>query len=207
MSKGGSLTGGTGDVNPQQYRLGLASGIAITTTGTTATSATQAFPVPISRLKQGTGKATVMEILKLRWTNTIGIATNQAPHNAYYLMQGILSTKAPSAVGAGISPFPNANDGSIIDSMNVTNVIGVTGTAQVNAASYDNETPNYHDLTDGAGHGILVATDNIWLTGLFTVGSVDTTSYTGTGFCNVSIFYRFKDVSLQEYIGIVQSQQ
>lgn len=74
--------------------------------------------------------------------------------------------------------------------------------------STDNESVEFHDLTDGAGHGILVATDNIYL-------SVQTslTAYNGSsadeiiGFCFADLIYRFKEVKLQEYIGIVQSQQ
>lgn len=56
------------------------------------------------------------------------------------------------------------------------------------------------DLTDGAGHGIIVATDNIYVT-LFSAG-------TGVAAeVDVKIMYRFKNVALAEYIGVVQSQQ
>lgn len=78
----------------------------------------------------------------------------------------------------------------------------------IDTFSTDNESVEFHDLTDGAGHGILVATDNIYL-------SVQTslTAYNGSsadeiiGFCFADLIYRFKEVKLQEYIGIVQSQQ
>lgn len=56
------------------------------------------------------------------------------------------------------------------------------------------------DLTDEAGHGILVATDNLYFVNYSA----------GTGATNGMVYvltYRFKDVSLEEYIGIVQSQQ
>jgi len=59
--------------------------------------------------------------------------------------------------------------------------------------------PFEQDLTDGDGHGILVATDNIFAQ----INSV-TTSLTNV--CDIKIMYRWKNVSLQEYIGIVQSQ-
>ena len=63
--------------------------------------------------------------------------------------------------------------------------------------------PTLRDLTDGAGHGILVATDSIFLTGY-----VPSNWYTnGTNTVFVKLLYRWKDVSLAEYIGIVQSQQ
>lgn len=62
-------------------------------------------------------------------------------------------------------------------------------------------TQQTQDLTDGAGHGVLVATDAIYLQ-IFTTG-VANTSETG----RFRMLYRFKNVSLAEYIGIVQSQQ
>ena len=56
------------------------------------------------------------------------------------------------------------------------------------------------ELHDGAGHGFLVATDSI----IFGLGST-TTAVAQKVFFKVE--YRFKEVSLAEYIGIVQSQQ
>lgn len=55
------------------------------------------------------------------------------------------------------------------------------------------------DLTDGAGHGYLVATDSI-----FARLSSTLTGLTNTA--DVRLLYRFKEVPLAEYIGIVQSQ-
>jgi hypothetical protein len=56
------------------------------------------------------------------------------------------------------------------------------------------------DLTDGAGHGILIATDSIFI-------AVSETGYTGPNNIAVKIMYRLVEVGLQEYIGLVQSQQ
>lgn len=56
------------------------------------------------------------------------------------------------------------------------------------------------DLTDGAGHGLLVAADKLY-----------SFFYEGTAVANAQIdyqiLYRWKNVSLTEYIGIVQSSQ
>jgi hypothetical protein len=60
--------------------------------------------------------------------------------------------------------------------------------------------PEVIDLTDGAGHGILVATDSIFVQ----VNSASTGLTISVPF---KILYRWKRVSLTEYIGIVQSQQ
>lgn len=56
------------------------------------------------------------------------------------------------------------------------------------------------DLTDGDGHGILVATDNIYF-------QVTSNGFAGAQEQSAKLLYRFKEVSLVEYIGIVQSQQ
>jgi hypothetical protein len=56
------------------------------------------------------------------------------------------------------------------------------------------------DLTDGAGHGILIATDSIFI-------AVSEVGYTGPNTIGVKIMYRLVEVGLQEYIGLVQSQQ
>lgn len=55
------------------------------------------------------------------------------------------------------------------------------------------------NFSDGAGHGYLIATDSIFAR-LFTGGTgVANTAY-------IRLLYRFKEVDLAEYIGIVQSQ-
>lgn len=56
------------------------------------------------------------------------------------------------------------------------------------------------DLTDEAGHGYLVATDTITLE-----TNADQTAAVNAGFARIR--YRWKEVSLTEYIGIVQAQQ
>lgn len=217
MPKGGSsLTGGTGDVNPQFYRIQVPNGVTVSTTAVTSASQTAAFPVPITRLRQpSSGKTTVMEILKVRWVNQLQLAVNQVPHNAIYVVQAWLSTRAPNVIAQPtvISPF-GATDGSVLDLVQVSSAYGVTenpgdppGPDYISTYSVDNEGPNWHDLTDGAGHGVLVATDNIWISIMLTVGSVDVGNYGAAAFSAAHILYRFKDVSLQEYIGLVQSQQ
>lgn len=74
--------------------------------------------------------------------------------------------------------------------------------------STDNESVDFHDLTDGAGHGLLVATDNIFLSVQTTnIAFVGESADSIVGFVAADLIYRFKEVALAEYIGIVQSQQ
>jgi len=60
-------------------------------------------------------------------------------------------------------------------------------------------TTGMQDLTDGDGHGILIATDNIF-------AQVTSTATGNANAVNIKLLYRWKNVSLSEYIGIVQSQ-
>ena len=57
------------------------------------------------------------------------------------------------------------------------------------------------DLTDGDGHGKLVATDSIFC--YFDTSGITTTAFTVVW----KIWYRFVAVGLVDYLGIVQSQQ
>ena len=56
------------------------------------------------------------------------------------------------------------------------------------------------DLTDGTGHGILIATDNIYVT-------CSESGYAAAHPIAFKLLYRLKTVSLSEYVGMVQSQQ
>lgn len=77
---------------------------------------------------------------------------------------------------------------------------------RIDEYSTDNEGVDIHDLTDGAGHGVLIATDNVWLTAWLN-GAVPDIGTTAQLNVYAELLYRFKKVTLQEYIGIVQSQQ
>lgn len=79
--------------------------------------------------------------------------------------------------------------------------------APIEVYSTDNEGIDIHDLTDGAGHGLLVATDSIWLTQYLSIAAAGSIGFTSSIGTIAEIIYRFKKVTLQEYIGIVQSQQ
>lgn len=73
--------------------------------------------------------------------------------------------------------------------------------------SDDGDGVDYHDLTDGAGHGVLIATDNIYFTLYSTCSATGTATTSVQANATLALLYRFKRVNLQEYIGIVQSQQ
>lgn len=178
-----SLTGGTGDVNPQWFNMVIP---ALTTSFATTT-----FSTPINKFPEGSGRVVIMEILKL-----------------FFHPQGVIGPVVAGQVvsqriAVGTRNFsttePAMTDGTVLCRMSYDqDVVATTGLPV---------TPNFLwpfqvDLTDGAGHGMLVATDNIFVGGITTTSAVP---YTSTW--QVRALYRFKKVSLQEYIGIVQAQQ
>lgn len=199
-ASGGTLTGGTKDVNPQWYRLAITGQPSLTATAATSAvaNASQSFPTPVPKYPSSNGKAVVMEILKIMW----------APDYSYNLAaeEGVitetvelLSAFSPTVVASG--------DGRVIDYL-ILNAALEHSTGTGIAINRDvPQLPVIHDLTDGAGHGVLVATDAITLAAQVQVSGIGG-SFTATGWQVIcSILYRFKEITLAEYIGIVQSQQ
>lgn len=179
---GTSLTGGTGDVNPQWFRM--------TDTNPAATPAYADTPValPIQRLPTA-GKAQVIEILKVAWgLAAVNSAINDAATDSVFC--GYLTTRS-----YGTTEPTSATGGGVIDYFQ----IDVTTATQ--ASIMNNVFPIIHDLTDGAGHGVIVGTDQMFL------GSVQTADTNPiAGLIRCWFLYRFKNVPVTEYIGIVQSQ-
>ena len=153
----------------------------------TTTTATQ--PIPVQRMPLS-GKAQVMEALKVSivMPNFGAIASAAEAVDNFSLF---LSTTSFGTTATTWSE-PRVFAGEVRSN---------TG-AFTAAGTYSNYERNMveQDLTDGAGHGVLIATDNI-----FAQLSSSGTGLTSTA--RIKILYRWKNVSLQEYIGIVQSQQ
>lgn len=176
--KGDQLTGGTGDVNPQEFVFPLLTQTAADT------PTIKSIPLPIPRYPQQSGKQIVIELLWVQF-NFIVLGAAAAAQNLY--------------MGLTTNPTVPANiTTALLDPRVLANYL----TAYLFAAGGSFEVPVEHevDLTDNAGHGVLVATDNLYGTILST----------GTNAANNGVIrfgYRFKEVALSEYIGIVQSQQ
>ena len=116
----------------------------------------------------------------------IGIlSTNKAPLDIPYYGQTILSS------GSVIAHYAKAYSFATTTPLVGWNI------------GFVDDNPTMQDITDGAGHGVLVGTDSIYITGF-----VPSSWYlNGTNTVFAKLLYRWKDVSLAEYIGIVQSQQ
>lgn len=178
-----SLTGGTGDVNPQWLSADCVQ------TGQNATT-TSTITLPIDPTNAGR-QPTVIEVLKVFLD-----ADNETPTNntsTWSVVIG-LTTKStgmgtsPTAVGNGLSdPF----------------VFAFASWANFGVAASTSAptiTPQLIDLTDGAGHGLIIATPKVYCT-------VSTSDCGAAVTGRVKILYRFKKAVLQEWIGLLQSQQ
>jgi len=175
-----SLTGGTGDVNPQWFNM---------TTSTIAadTYVQTLFPLPVQRLLQN-NRSQVMEVLKIFFQVDPSIGTAAAQTNFQKLVQ--ITTKSQTAAVTLSEPTLVMN--ARFDSFNA---FTATGTY----AAFSPKNPVEYDLTDGCGHGLLVATDNLYI-------GYDTNNVGAVSTASCKILYRWKNVSETEYVGIVQSQ-
>lgn len=173
------MTGGTGDVNPQFMNISGSQSGADTTT-----QIQQA--IPVQRL-QTAGRAQVMEILKVLFNATYiqTSATGAVSHS----IRVTLGTKS------GVSSISDPTIFAYHEKYNL-NAFTAAGTGLLNRE----DTPYVLDLTDGQGHGFLVGADSLYM-------NIQSTATGQTNSANVKILYRWKDVSIQEYVGIVQSQQ
>ncbi len=207
----GSLTGGTGDYNPQWYRLSVSFpgySVASGYTGASSAVAVQSFPLPVPKFSQKQGKSIVVEILRCRWG--IGLNVPFTSLSTGYALSietvGQLLSKNPG------SSLPASTDGSVVDyySQNGSYTVSPgTSTTDLLGTDLPNQQPVLHDLTDGAGHGVLIATDNIYLgaQGNISNYNIHAGATTGPTTVECDLLYRFKEVTIQEYVGIVQSQQ
>ena len=183
-TSGDQLTGGTKDVNPQ-----FLSGRVTMTAANTAI--TVPLGTPIVRVgPQTSGQAIIMEVLKV-WVQMPNIDTDAAAATSRVFQASFRTVASTTAPGALDDPRCFA-----FFERTVRNAFTAAGTGMLD---YQND-PLCFDCTDGAGHGILIATDNVFITVL-------TSGQTAAEAFPFKILYRFKKVSLIEYIGIVQSQQ
>lgn len=180
---GDLLTGGTGDVNPQFLTFSLSQ----------ATLNAQVFaPVtlPVNPVQGagGANKATVVELLYIVWAfSPWGASSGSKTRHI-----GI----ATNASTAAIVP-PNYSDPGTLF-VKRQSMYFVAGSAEGSI-----EDSGHQSLTDDAGHGILVGTPSIFASFL----NQGNAALDPLLSMSMKIAYRFKTVSLQEYIGIVQSQQ
>lgn len=178
-----SLTGGSGDVNPQTFVVDAKQSAADTSTITQ-------LPLPIPRLPTRPGRNLVIELLAIDFYHTTPAVVGSAT-----VSNLITVTTSPNVATSVTNALL---DPRAIDVWYKVTQLFVATAAIV--APYIPVTSYRTNLTDEAGHGILVATDNLYF-GVYSISTQAANEYV------VQVTYRWKDVSLTEYIGIVQSQQ
>lgn len=167
-----ALTGGTGDVNPQWFKLKA--------TGTTVQAInSDKVALPVQRLANKR-KAMIMEVLKVKYVLRTGSDKLQ------HVKVGVATIQLPSGE-------PDFSLGYIISGLH-TRPVALSGGLAAAPSSFGFT----EDLTDGSGHGVCVATDFVYpfiFTGTDAGVAVD-----------IWLLYRWKNVDLEEYSGILQSQ-
>lgn len=180
-----TLTGGTKDVNPQWYK-----GYVTLSAADTISEAN--FQLPITRIPTA-NKVTIIEVLKVQVEFPSHLNTAAAATQGTYEQQVNFST---TSLGTAAM--------ATIDNRNVfAKLSRWMQKAFTAAGSYavSDEPIKTLDLTDGAGHGLLIASDKLYVQADSTLETADIDSF------KFALLYRFKTVGMREYVGIVQSQQ
>lgn len=182
--KAGGITGGTFDFKPQQ--------ILIVTTAPAGADdyAVTELALPIPRV--GTpvkGKSVIIEILKVSYTRD---ATDDADVTGSFWC--FLSTNTAR------TQSETSDAASLRIDMTSSQAFAFSRRRWLTTTSGSVMEPLTwaYDMTDGNGNGYLIATDKLFL--------VTGSAGTGPSSTRCEILYRFFGASLEEYIGIVQSQ-
>lgn len=175
------LTGGSQDVNPQEMTFEL------TMTGAD-TPTIGKLNLPIPRLPTKEGRNLVIELL---WCQFYDL-------NAVFPGAGNVATTVAGVTTNVVAPL--TQEAAIGDPKHLS--VWNHKLYTIGAAANVGELTCFfeEDLTDGAGHGLLVASDALYFF-LYSIATGQARHFMWR------LGYRFKEVSLVEYIGIVQSQQ
>lgn len=166
------LTGGTGDVNPQSLKFSVLETAANTFTQST-------IPIPVLRSSIGSRVYQVIEVLKI---NIIPGAGTGADGD-------IVDIQITYATAAAMLAMSNAD---VLFRFRHQTEFTTSGSSHT-------IWPFMQDLTDGAGHGRIVATQDLF------VGIVGTSQGAAVR-VDGEIIYRFKNVGVDEFIGLAIQQ-
>ncbi len=171
-----ALTGGTGDVNPQQLVLNAIQDNALDNPSTSVFALPQAIGLPTKK-----GMAAVLELLKADVGFSPGLNLAEVAGIFFEMIMAV-----------GTIAVPTPSDATTIWVANVAKFT-VVGGLSVRQSIFQK------DFTDGAGHGLLIAANTMSIE-IDSIGSLQTNT------AHVRLYYRFKLVPLPEYLGILASQ-
>lgn len=181
----GSKTGGSGDVKPQIMTL---------STGKSAAAddyVTAQIALPVPRFGFTKTKATIFELLWVDWYLAIEDTDDPLQESWAWLstVQTRVSTDT-SNLSTMVEDIGGARNFAV--AMQGRHFITTGGSAW--------NMPIRINLNDNNGNGMLVATDRLQITGGNVGGAGGSTFIAKVG-------YRLVNVGVQEYVGIIQSQQ
>ncbi len=164
------IDGGSGDINPQMLFAAV--------TETSANTFTQ-VEIPVPRFhygRAGSNTAQILELLKVRFFNAFldGATGDQ------FSMQVTKTSQT-----AMLSPA-NPN---LIARVNMQYVVVTSGSMLQKTFEID-------DLTDGAGHGLLVGGNSVFV-------GIEGTSLAAAKTAQFQLQYRMKNINIQEYVGLL----
>ena len=175
------MTGGSGDVNPQ---LLTTQNINAPADGS-VNEIQVALPVTRSGGCSKT-KTTVFELLKIFVSHPFLQGTPPNTPTTYITNLDVCTAPNTAALGPTSLVVGGSSVAYRIQNSGASWAVAVISEQGV-------------DLTDGAGHGILIATDYVWI-------KVNTVNFTALSTFGCKLLYRLKEVGLTEYMGILQSQ-
>lgn len=175
------LTGGTGDVNPQILNMVVPNPAAHNAFQQTI------FNLPVSRLASSFLAIEILKIWLLHAPDTYEVGKDEL--RQYHLQIGTRS-HASLAFDQPDNFFIYVHTAHLH-----TMAAKTSDLAAVERQQY------MQDYTDGAGHGIVVASDHLYVghqTALWHAAHEPSAM--------IRILYRFKSIPLTEYLGVIQSQ-
>jgi len=167
------LTGGTRDVNPQTLGGKLTESAADTFTELEIT-------VPVMRVGMPNNRAQVIEVLWVEFDSKAG------------LLNAAGETISAQVTTSTKSDVVQLDDADLLANHSWQLNLLTSGASIM-------QQPFHLDLSDGAGHGLIVATPSLF----FGIKGTSTGVATQQSF---RIGYRFKNVSLSEFIGLAIQQ-
>ncbi len=147
--------------------------------------------LPIARIGGRKGKAIVLELLKVFWYVSIRDVVDANTVQFAFLTTN--TARADTETATLATAQEDAGDA-------LTFAFVIWDKGLVTTGGHSLIMPIVIDLTDGAGNGMLIATDQIFILcgGIGNTAGADAVA---------KVLYRFKEVGIEEYVGIVQSQQ
>lgn len=182
---GGSKTGGTGDVKPQIMTLSTGN------VGAADDYVVNQLQLPVPRFGAQKNRATIFELLWVDWYVSPQDQVDQTATHWAFLSTAVTRADADTATLATLQE-------DLEEPRNFA--IAITQNAMTTSGSFNRTMPIHMPLTDQNGNGVLVATDRI----VAVQGSTSDTTVSGS---IAKVGYRLVNVGVEEYVGIVQSQQ